>query len=308
MEIGLNVKKRKSLKRRRVLMENLTGYMFILPNLIGFVVFVFVPVIFSLFVSFTDWNVFKGLSGTKFIGIQNYKDLISDGWFTASMKNNLAFTLVTIPAILIISVIIATILNNKVYLKNLIRAMFFLPYIANIVAISTVWIMLFNPQQGLINQILRSIGMNNPPMWLASMKWALPAVMIVSIWAGLGYNTVVYMSGLQGIDKSLYESADIDGANWFRKFISITIPMLSPTTFFLLVTNIIGSFQVFGQINLMTGGGPGTSTTMIAYYIYQAGFRYYKMGYASSIAWVLLIMVFGVTLFQWRGQKKWVNY
>jgi multiple sugar transport system permease protein len=152
------------------------------------------------------------------------------------------------------------------------------------------------------------LGISDPPKWIASSKWALPAVMIMSVWGGLGYNTVIYLAGLQGIPKELYESADIDGANWWHKLIRITIPMLSPTTFFLLITNIISSFQVFGQINIMTQGGPGTSTTVIAYYIYLSGFRYYKMGYSASMAWFLFIAIFIVTLIQWKGQKKWVNY
>lgn len=298
----------KKSKTKKHMRENITGYLFIAPNLIGFVVFVFIPVVFSLVISFTDWNIFKGLKGMHFVGLNNYKDLFTDVWFVSSIRNNLLYTLVTIPVIIVISIITAVILNNKVYCRNTIRALFFLPYIANVVAISTVWMMLYNPANGLINQFLRSIGISNPPQWLASTRWALPAIMIIGIWAGIGYNTVVYMAGLQGISPSLYESASIDGANIFQKFFKITVPMLSPTTFFLLITDIIGSFQVFGQINIMTGGGPGTSTTVIAYYIYQSGFKYYKMGYAASIAWFLLLGVFVVTLIQWQGQKKWVNY
>lgn len=308
MEVTLKSNEQRKLRRRRKWKENLTGYLFIAPNLIGFLVFVFIPVLVSLFISFTNWDVTKGFSGAKIVGISNYTGLLSDDWFKASLKNNLAYTLVTIPVILGLSIVIATVLNNKVYFKNAIRAMFFLPYIASIVSIGVVWMMLYNPSQGLINQLLRDIGISNPPLWLASMKSALPAIMIMGVWMQIGYSTVVYMSGLQGIDTSLYESADIDGANWLRKFFKITVPMLSPTTFFLLITNIITSFQVFALISILTGGGPGTSTTMIAYYIYLLGFRYYKMGNACAVAWVLLAIVFCVTLFQWKGQKKWVNY
>ncbi len=279
-------------------------YVFVAPNLIGFTVFILLPVLFSLFVSFTDFNIYQGFDKSSFVGINNYIEMFSDTWFLAAVKNNLIYTAVTIPVLIIFSIIFATILNDKVYFKNLMRAMFFIPYVASIVAISVVWMMLFNPSQGLINQFLRFIGIANTPGWLGSMQWSLPAIIIVAIWMGLGYNIVVYMAGLQSIPKSLYESAQIDGANVFQTFYYITVPMLRSTTFFLLITNIIGSFQVFGTVNIMTNGGPGRSTTVIAHYIYLAGFRYFKMGYAASMAWMLLLGIFAVTLFQWKIQKR----
>lgn len=294
--------------RRKVFKKHITGYLFIGPNLLGFLLLTFLPVIFSLFVSFTDWNIFKGLKGMKFVGLQNYINMFQDLWFTSSIWNNVLYAIGTIPVILILALFTAVILNDRVYGKNIIRTMFFMPYISNIVAISAIWLMLYNPSYGPINQFLMTLGVKNPPNWIASTRWALPSVMIMSIWGGIGYNAVIYLAGLQGIPKELYESAEIDNANWWKKLRHITIPMLSPTTFFLLVTNIISSFQVFGQINIMTQGGPGRATTVIAYYIYLSGFRYYKMGYAASMAWFLFITIFVITLLQWKGQKKWVNY
>lgn len=294
--------------KHRELKRNITGYLFIAPNLIGFIILTLLPVLFSLGVSFTEWNLFTGAEGIKFVGLENYTGAFKDVWFIDSLKNNLLYTIVTIPVGLILSLFIAIILNDKVYGRNAIRAMFFMPYISNIVAISAVWLMLYNPSYGPINQFLMSIGIDNPPQWLASTKWALPAIMIMSIWSGLGYNAVIYLAGLQGIPRDLYEAADIDGANGWHKLRHITIPMLSPTIFFLLITGIINSFQVFGQINIMTQGGPVRATTVIAYYIYLSGFRYFKMGYASAMAWLLFIGIFIVTLIQWQGQKKWVNY
>lgn len=294
--------------QNKELKKNITGYLFIAPNLIGFMVLTFIPVLFSLVVSFTEWNLFTGTENIRFVGLKNYLYMFSDVWFIDSLKNNLMYTVVTIPLTLSISLFIAIILNDKVYGRNIIRAMFFMPYISNIVAISAIWLALYNPNHGPLNQFLMSIGIDNPPQWLASSKWALPAIMIMSIWGGLGYNIVIYLAGLKGIPKELYEAADIDGANSWHKLKHVTIPMLSPTIFFLLITGIISSFQVFGQINIMTQGGPARATTVIAYYIYLSGFRYYKMGYAAAMAWFLFICIFIVTLIQWRGQKKWVNY
>ncbi len=286
---------------------NWTAVLFIAPNYIGFIIFILFPVLFSLFVSFTDFNIFKGFEGMSFVGFENFIRMFTDEWFLAAVKNNLLFIIGTIPILIILSMIIATILNNKVYCKNFMRALVFIPYISSVVAISVVWMKLYNPSQGQINQLLMAIGIENTPGWLGSVDWALPALMIVSIWMGLGYNTVVYMAGLQGINKALYESAQIDGANSVQMFRHITVPMLSSTTFFLMITNIIGSFQTFGTVNIMTGGGPGKATTVIAQYIYKAGFRYHEMGYAASMAWILLIGIFSITLIQWKIQKRFEN-
>ncbi len=286
---------------------NWTALLFVAPNLIGFAIFILLPVLFSLVVSFTNFNIYKGFSDTKFVGIDNFTKMFQDSWFKAALTNNLKFTLVTIPVLIILSIVLATLLNNKVFCKNIMRAIVFIPYISSVVAISAVWMMLYNPSSGIINQILRNIGIENVPGWLGSLDWSLPAIMIVSIWMGLGYNTIVYMSGLQSIDKSLYESSQIDGANAFQTFFHLTVPMLRRTTFFLIITNIIGSFQIFGIINIMTDGGPGNSTTVMAHYIYIAGFRYNKMGYAAAMAWFLLILILIVTLIQWKIQKKFEN-
>ena len=294
--------------RRREWQRNITGYLFVAPNLIGFLLFTLAPVLFSLVVAFSDWNLFKGISGMNFVGLQNFTNLLHDIWFIDSLKNNLIYTVATIPVMMILSLIIAVVLNDKVYGRVAIRAMFFIPYIANIVAICAVWLLLYNPDHGVINQFLTGLGIAHPPQWLASTVWALPAIMIMTVWGGIGYNSVLYMAGLQSIPKSLYESADIDGASAFGKLRHITVPMLSPTIFFLLITNIIYSFQVFGPINILTQGGPGRSSTVLAYYIYLSGFRYFKMGPAAAMAWFLMVVIFAVTLVQWRGQKKWVNY
>lgn len=289
-------------KKKKV---NWTAIVFVAPNYIGFLIFIVIPVLFSLVVSFTDFNIFKGFEGTSFVGIDNFKEMLDDTWFLTAVKNNLVYTVATIPLLIGLSMLMATILNNKTYFKNILRAFVFIPYISSIVAVSAVWRLLYNPSQGVINSVLRAIGITNPPGWIGSIEWALPSIIIVGVWMGLGYNVVVYMAGLQTIDAALYESAQIDGANPFQTFFHVTVPMLRNTTFFLLITNIIGSFQVFGTVNVMTGGGPGKSTTVIAHYIYLSGFRYHKMGYAASMAWILLIAIFLVTLFQWKIQRRY---
>ncbi|HIV93412.1 MAG TPA: sugar ABC transporter permease [Candidatus Eisenbergiella stercoravium] len=304
----------KTRKDRRMAEQTKTGkrkkkftivpYLFIAPNFIGFLIFILLPVLVSLVVAFTDFNIFKGLEGSKFVGIKNFTDMFNDVWFRAALKNNVIYTLGTIPALICGSIVLAAVLNDKVFCKTVLRVMIFIPYISSVVAVSSVWILILNPSQGILNNLLRSIGITDPPGWLGDPHWALAAMIIIGIWLGLGYNTIIYMSGLQSVPQDLYEAARIDGASGIQIFFRVTVPMLQNTTFFLLITNIISSFQVFGQINIMTNGGPGTATTVLAHYIYRAGFSYHKMGYASAMAWFLLMIIFLVTVFQWKFQKK----
>lgn len=291
--------------KRKQTCEKLTPYLFIAPNFIGFLVFILIPIMYSLIVSFTDFNIFKGFEASTFVGGENYFDMFSDPIFLQALRNNLLYAAVTIPSMMGLALLTAPILNNNVYGSKFLRAMFFLPYITSIVAIAAVWKMIFNPSQGILNQILRGIGADWVPGWLGDLKWALPSVMIVGIWIGLGYNVVVYMSGLQGIPTELYESARIDGAGVGQAFRYVTVPLLRSTTFFLLITNAINSFQVFGTVNILTGGGPGNTTEVLAHYMYVNGFKYNKMGYASAQGWFLLLMIFVITIIQWRGQKKY---
>jgi multiple sugar transport system permease protein len=296
------------IKRNAIKSEALTGWMFILPAIAGLAVFMIIPMILSLIISFTDWNYLDGISGIRITGFDNYVSMWKDEWFIASLKNNFVFALVTVPATMLFSLLSALALNRGVFLKKSIRLMMFIPYVSSMVAVSIVWSNLFNPTQGPINHFLRSMGMDNPPGWLSTTEWALPAIMIMTIWYNIGYNMIIYLAGLQNIPRDLYEAAKIDGAGPFRSFSNITLPLLSPTTFFVLITCIINSFQVFIAIFIMTDGGPGTSTTVLTYYAYKAGFGFYKMGYASAMAWVLFVIILIITALQWRGQKRWVHY
>lgn len=292
---------------KRKLRNTIAGYLFILPNLIGFTVFTLFSVVFSAVISFTNWDMITGFADIEFIGLQNFIDLFSDQWFIDSLKNTFFF-IAFIPVYLFIALIVATIVNGSIYFNKSVRTILYLPHITNVVIVSLLWSYLLRPNEGIINNVLIAIGVTNPPMWFGSTFWVKPALVLIMLWSGLGYNTILYLASLQSIPVDLYEAAEIDGAGKLRKFFNITIPLVSPTTFFMLIMGIIGSFQMWSNIQILTAGGPGTSSTVIGYYIYKTAFQYGKMGYASSMAWILFLFVFGITLIQWHGQKKWVNY
>lgn len=287
--------------------EQLSGYLFIAPMLIGLTVLTIIPTVISLMLSFTDWSFISGIGKIKFTGLRNYGLLLHDRVFLISVKNNLLLLLV-VPIQLLISLILAVVIDRMVYLKNVFKVIFFLPYISSIVAVAIVFQLLFHPSYGPINQFLKAIGVKHPPTWLADIHYALPSVMIIMVWVGIGFALIVYMAALQAIPKDLYESADIDGASAWTRFASITFPLVSPTTFFLLVTGFISTFKSFDIIKVLTEGRPAYHTSVITYYLYTTAFENLKTGYASSIAWVLFAFVLVITLVQLYGQKKWVNY
>jgi len=293
---------------RHKLKEQVAGYLFILPNFLGVLFFVILPLLFSFMLIFADWDYLKGFAGLSFAGLDNLKKLINDDYLWKALKNNFILTGVTVPSAMAIGMVIAVLLNRHVYVKGALRTMFFLPYVSNLVAVSVVWSVLYNAQDGPINAFLRSVGIDNPPGWLGSTSWALPAIIVLVIWTYVGYTMVLYMAGLQGIPKDLYEAASIDGATGMRQFFKITVPMLQPTTFLIAVTLIISTFQVFAVVNVMTQGGPINSTMLIAYHIYLTAFQNYKMGYAAAMSWVLFVLIFSITLLQWRSQKKWQQH
>lgn len=288
--------------------NNFIGYLFIAPNLIGVFIFMFIPFIFAMVLAFSNWNHLQGLANIKFIGLDNFARLIGDEWFHESFINNILYTFLGAPIAILVGLIIAVFLNDRIYGKTILRAAFFMPYITNGVAVSFVWMLLFNPIAGPINMFLMSIGIKNPPQWLSSTKWALPALIIVYIWATAGYNVVIYLANMQNISSDIYEAAAIDGVTGLKKFLYITFPLLTSSTFMLLMTNIISSFKVFGIVAALTQGGPIRSTSVLGYYVYTTAFKYYDMGYASAISWALFALIFSVSFIQWQLQKRWVNY
>lgn len=299
----------KKSKRVRSLMrgETLAGLLFVSPMLIGVSVLVLIPIIATFVLSFADWNFVAGFKGLKWVGVDNFEKLFKDANFLKSLKNNFLF-LLTVPIYLFISMLLAIVIDRYVYWKSYFKVAYFMPYISSIVAVAVVWRVLFEPSFGPINEFLKSIGISDPPKWIADPNFALISIMMISIWISIGFNMIVYLAGLQSIPKDLYEAASIDGANDFTKFSRITVPLLSPTTFFLLITGIISTFKVFDLIAVLTQGGPINSTSMIVWYLYDTAFQNLKIGYASSMAVILFVIVLFITFAQWVGQKKWVNY
>lgn len=282
------------------------GWLFVLPSLLAFTLFMFLPILLGFWYSLTDYT---GLSKDySFIGIQNYLDLFGDRYFKVSIKNNVIYAVLYSAFTMLISLVLATFLNRLTRLRKLFRTVFFLPYISSMVSVAIIWKMIFNASDGPLNAILKQIGIANPPKWLASTDWALYAVIIVSVWKFCGYYMLIFLAGLQNIPDSLYESAALDGASAWQRYFHITLPMISPTVFLNLILITISSFQVFDLINIMTQGGPGMSTNVLAYRIYYEGFQRSHMGYASAIAYFLFAIILVITLFQFAMQKHWVNY
>ncbi|MBD8067889.1 carbohydrate ABC transporter permease [Bacillus sp. PS06] len=276
------------------------AFILLLPSILGFFVFVLFPVVASFLLSFTAWDL---LTSIQWVGFENYINLFKDETFRKVLWNTLYFTVVTVPVGIIISLFLAVALNQKIRFIKFYRAAYFLPVISSMVAVAVIWQWIYNPEYGLLNFLLSLVGIDGPS-WLSDTKWAMPAVMITSIWKGLGFNMLIFLAGIQGISESYYEAADIDGATWFKKFIFITVPLLRPTTFFVTVMAIIGSFQVFDAVFLLTQGGPARSTSVLVHYLYQNGFEYFQMGYASAMAYILFFLVLTFTLIQFSLQKK----
>lgn len=293
--------------KKQSLLNTATGLAFIMPSLIGFLVFTFVPVLISLFLSFCDWNFMQGFDGIKFTGLENYMKLFKDDWFLASYRNNVMFTVVTVPVLIALGLVIATIMNKYIFGGGAVRTMFFIPYICSVVAVCSVWMVLFQPSYGPINQLLFKLGMENPPKWLADYDWSLISIMVVYIWQQVGYYAIVFLAAIKGVPGELYEAASLDGAGAIRSFFHVTVPMVAPTTFFLTIMGIIGSFKVFDQISVLTQGGPGNSSSVMAFYVYRTAFEYYDMGYANTLAWALFVLIFIVTMVQWKLQDKFTN-
>lgn len=287
-------------KRRR----NLIGYSFIMPNFVGFAVFTLLPVLFSFGLSFCEWDSAHSI---KFVGLQNFLQLVSDDTFLISLKNTIYFTIGTVPLTIILSLGMSLLINQKIKGQVIFRSIFFFPYVASLVAICVVWNLLFNPDMGPVNSLLAALGVKNLPRWSASVQWALPTVIGLTVWKSAGYYMIVYLAALQGISRDLYEAAKVDGAGAIRRFFSITLPLLTPTTFFVSTMLIISSFKVFDTIYIMTGGGPGRATNVLVYYIYNTAFVKFKFGYASAVSMVLFVLVLIMTLLQFKGERKWAQ-
>ena len=273
--------------------------LFLLPTIIGFLMFTLVPVFMSLVYSFTEYD---GVTAMKFIGLDNYTKLLGNREFRKSLVNTLYFAVGTVPVGCFLALFVAVVLNQKIRGKTIYRACFFIPSIVSTVAISVVFQQMFNKDYGMINQILGVFGI--PPQgWFASIQQAMPCVIFVSVWKGIGVTIVIFLAGLTGVDPQLYEAAEIDGAGPATKFFRITMPMLRATVAFVLINNTISSFQAFDQIYMLTNGGPAKATQTLSYLIYANAFQYWKMGYASAIAYILFLVILVVSLLQLRVSR-----
>jgi multiple sugar transport system permease protein len=299
----INLKKRLG---KQQLKEMKMGYLFIGPMMLGVIVFSLFPILCSFALSFTNWSFVSGYQNIHFIGVRNFINLFNDNVFLQSLKNNL-WLLISVPLTLAVSLTLAIVINKYVYWRDLFKVVFFIPQICSIVAVAIVWQVVFHPTFGPVNSMLKTFGMLDPPKWLGDPHYALFSVIFLMVWIGMGVAMVIYIAGLQDIPADLYEAADIDGAGWWAKFKSITFPMLSRTTFFLFVTEVIGTFKSFALIKVLTNGGPANSTSVIAFSMYKSAFEDLKTGYASSMAIVLFICVFAITLFQLFVQRRWLN-
>jgi|DewCreStandDraft_2_1066082.scaffolds.fasta_scaffold03281_6 multiple sugar transport system permease protein len=285
--------------------ENIEGWLFIAPVVFGMAAFQFFPIAVSIYASFTDWD---GVNPARFVGLDNYIRLFTnDMYFVMTLKNTLYYTFGHIPLTILCALLLALLCNRKMKGVTWYRTFYFTPVVTNTVAISLVWYWIYAPDVGVLNWLLSLIGIKGPA-WLSEQAWAMPAVILVSVWHGVGYPMVILLAGLQNIPEVLYEAAAIDGAGTWHKFWHVTLPLLTPSLFFLLITQFISSFQVFGLIFVMTQGGPAFATTVYVYYLYQNAFAWWKMGYAAAMAWILFVIVASVTFIQWKLQRKWVFY
>lgn len=296
MEITSKSKAANKLKRK----NTLTALSFIAPNFIGFFLFTLVPVVFSLILAFMEWDSFRS---PEFVGMKNFSKMLGDDTFWISLKNTFLYTIGVVPLTLVCSLGLAILLNKKVRGMKFFRTAFFFPYVTSLVAIAVVWNMLFHPTMGPINQFLKFF-IENPPGWTSSSDWALTAIIIVSVWRGMGYYMILYLAGLQSVPKELYEAASIDGANKWHQFRNVTLPSLRPTTFFVSIMLVINCFKIFDLVQVMTAGGPGRATNVLVYQIYNEAFVKFNFGYASAIAMVLFVIVLGITVIQFKWNQR----
>ena len=286
--------------------SKITPYLFVLPMIVGLIVFRLGPVVAAILASFTRWNI---QTPPIFLGLRNYSEAISSEIFWLVFKNTVLFALFFVPGVMVVSLLMALMVNQKLRGIAFFRGLYFMPYITAMVAVAMVWNWIFATRFGVLNFVLTSIfQISDPPAWLADRTWALPALAIVAIWKQVGFQMLIFLAGLQGIPHSLYEAAAIDGASRRDQFFKITLPLLSPITFFVFVITVIDAFKTFEVTYAMTGGGPNNASTTLAFYIYQNAFIFGRMGFASTLALFLLLFVGLTTLLSFKLKDRLVEY
>lgn len=295
-------------ERRRLsqrTLRNLEGWLFIAPVAVGVLVFYLIPIVVSLYTSFTNWD---GLTAHQIIGLANYQRLItSDQVYRKVLGNTLYYVAGHIPLTILAALGLALLCHRQMRGVTWFRAAYFTPAITNVVAIGLVWSYFYMPRVGVLSGLLGLVGVQGPS-WLTDPRWAMPAVILLSVWHGVGYPMVILLAGLNGIPDMYYDAVKIDGASTWQGFRYVTLPLLTPIFFFLTITQFISAFQIFGTIFVLTHGGPANATNVYSYYVFQNAFQFSKMGYAAAMAWLLFLLIATITLVQWRLQKHWVHY
>lgn len=283
--------------------EAIHGYIFMLPAILGLLIFLLGPIVASLYLSFTDYDL---LTEPNWIGLGNYTTLFRDPLFWQALRVSAIYSVASVPLGLLLALVAAVLLDQKMRGITIFRSIYYLPTVISGVGVAMLWRWMFNSQYGVINVLLSYVGVKGPS-WITDEHWALPALIIASLW-GIGGTMLIFLAGLQGIPSEMYEAAEIDGAGRFRQFLSITLPMISHVTFFNLVLGIIGALQNFTDAFVMTGGGPNNATLYLTLYLYRNAFQYLNMGFASAVAWVLFLIVMLLTLAVFRSSPLWVFY
>lgn len=291
------------MKRRKT--DGLAAGIFLFPSLLVFGIFVFFPLVYTFWLSATDWNLIS--PDKNFLAFGNYLRLLRDSLFWRVLANTAIFSVSVVVLAVSLGLFIAVSINRKIAARTMYRTMIFLPYVTATSAMALVWLWIFDPQYGFLNMVLRSFGIHGPE-WLGSTSWAMPAIVIMTVWRFTGYIMLLYLGGLQSINGELLEAASVEGASRTAIFWKITFPLLSPTTLFVVITTLITMLQNFETVYIMTQGGPVNSTNMLVLYIYQNAFQYFEAGYASAVSVLLFLMMIGLTAIQLGSSKKWVTY
>jgi multiple sugar transport system permease protein len=298
---------RRSGRSRGLQTEECAALLFLTPWIVGTLLFLAAPAVASLFLSLTDWNV---ITPARWVGLDNYREMLTDDRrFWVAIRVTLTYVLLSVPLYLVAGLALSLLLNLKLRGINLFRTLLFLPSIIPGVATAVLWLSLLNPDFGVVNSLLRAVGIADPPRWFASPTWAVPSVVIVGLW-GIGGGAIVYLAGLQNINPALYEAAAVDGANAWERFRRVTLPMLTPTLFFNLLVGLIGAFQIFDTVLVLGGSRGGARDSLLFYllYLWNQGFREGRFGYASALAWVLVLVAAIVITVLYRTQDRWVYY
>lgn len=288
--------------------EAITGYAFISMNLLGTFIFILLPLLMTAVLSFMDYDFINGFRSSAFNGLDNYKRMFSDPRVLAGLKNNLFFTCTQIPISIVLSLLLASVLNRFVHMKTFLRTIYFIPFITSWTMVSLIFKAMFEPTGGPVNTVLRALGVENPPGWFVDIDWVMFSIVIMTVWRMMGYYTIIFLSGMQNVSEELYDSAKIDGAGPRQRYFHITLPLITPQIFFVSIVAIIGSLKVFDQVSVATQGGPGTASAVLVFNIYEYAFTYYEFGYSSAIAQVLFLVILIITIVQWKLQDKWVHY